>query len=252
MALPEPAPTAETFALLMRDLRSGSATAKKELVKILYPELRRVAAAKMKRERANHTLQPTAIVNELYLELLKIGGLPDREYTDHRERAAFMGLAGKMMDRLLSHRSRRLPSRVKRIEWDDADDPFDSGGEALQRVEDVLVKLEAMREDMGSVNPVIAPQMAGLVEGTRRELDTREAEARAAKAKRYVRVEREIKERIEKLHERLLETQKDFHLTPERIYAAVKTGLVVLLGEITTRAHLDYPALVRRTVARQY
>jgi SNF2 family DNA or RNA helicase len=76
-----------------------------------------------------------------------------------------------------------------------------------------LTKLEAMREDMGSVNPVIAPQMAGLIEGTRRELDTREAEARSAKAKRYVRAERQLKERIEKLHERLLETQKDYHLT---------------------------------------
>jgi len=90
-----------------------------------------------------------------------------------------------------------------------------------------LVKLEAMREDMGSVNPVIAPQMAGLIEGTRRELDTREAEARAAKAKRDVRAERQLKERIEKLHERLLDTQRDFHLTPERICAAVKTGLML-------------------------
>lgn len=90
-----------------------------------------------------------------------------------------------------------------------------------------LTKLEAMREDMGSVNPVIAPQMAGLIEGTRRELDTREAEARAAKAKRYVRADRQLKERIEKLHERLQETQKDFHLTPERICAAVKTGLAL-------------------------
>jgi superfamily II DNA or RNA helicase len=90
-----------------------------------------------------------------------------------------------------------------------------------------LVKLEAMREDMGSVNPVIAPQMAGLIEGTRRELDTREAEARAAKTKRYIRADRQLKERIEKLHERLQETQRDFHLTPERICAAVKTGLAL-------------------------
>jgi superfamily II DNA or RNA helicase len=90
-----------------------------------------------------------------------------------------------------------------------------------------LVKLEAMREDMGSVNPVIAPQMAGLIEGTRRELDTREAEARAAKTKRYIRADRQLKERIEKLHERLHETQRDFHLTPERICAAVKTGLAL-------------------------
>jgi superfamily II DNA or RNA helicase len=90
-----------------------------------------------------------------------------------------------------------------------------------------LVKLEAMREDMGSVNPVIAPQMAGLIEGTRRELDTREAESRAAKTKKFVRAERQLKERIEKLHNRLQETQRDFHLTPERIYTAVKTGLAL-------------------------
>lgn len=90
-----------------------------------------------------------------------------------------------------------------------------------------LKKLEAMREDMGSVNPVIAPQMAGLIEGTRRELDTREAEARAAKAKKFVRAERELSERIAKLHERLMETRKDFHLTPDRICSAVKVGLAL-------------------------
>jgi superfamily II DNA or RNA helicase len=114
--------------------------------------------------------------------------------------------------------------------WHPADGGAASGDTLGGHKDDIiraLTKLEAMREDMGSVNPVIAPQMAGLVEGTRRELDTREAEARAAKAKRYVRADREIKERIEKLHERLLETQKDFHLTPERIYAAVKTGLAL-------------------------
>ena len=90
-----------------------------------------------------------------------------------------------------------------------------------------LKKLEAMREDMGSVNPVIAPQMAGLIEGTRRELDTREAEARAAKARRFVRAERQLQERIARLHERLQETRKVFHLTPDRICKAVKTGLAL-------------------------
>ncbi len=90
-----------------------------------------------------------------------------------------------------------------------------------------LKKLDAMREDMGSVNPVIAPQMAGLIEGRRRELDTREAEARAAKVKRFVKAEQQLKDRIAKLHERLQETSKDFHLTPDRIQAAVKTALAL-------------------------
>ena len=151
MTLPDSALTADVVARLMRDLRHGSNAAKTELVKALYPELRRVAAAKMKRERANHTLQPTAIINELYLELLKIRGLPDREYIDHEERAAFMRLAGKVMDRLLIHHARRLPSRVERVQWDDTNDPSDSDGEALQRVEDALVKLEAIEPRLRAV-----------------------------------------------------------------------------------------------------
>ncbi len=90
-----------------------------------------------------------------------------------------------------------------------------------------LRKLEAMRADMGSVNPVIAPQMAGIIEGTRRDLDTGEAEARAAGARRFVRAERQLQERIARLHERLQETRKDFHLTPDRIRQAVKVGLAL-------------------------
>ena len=88
-----------------------------------------------------------------------------------------------------------------------------------------LRKLESMREDMGSVNPVIAPQMAGLIEGTIATLDTREAEARSAKTKRFVKAERQLKERVTKLRDRLDETRHDFHLTPERIQQTVVVGL---------------------------
>lgn len=90
-----------------------------------------------------------------------------------------------------------------------------------------LSKLETMRADMGSVNPIIAPQMAGLIDGTRRELDIRLAESKMAKARRFVRAERDLKERITKLHERLISTQQDFHLTPEHILQAVKVGLLL-------------------------
>ena len=122
-------------------------------------------------------------------------------------------------------------------------DGGEAGGDTLGGHEDDIIralkKLEAMREDMGSVNPVIAPQMAGLIEGRRRELDTREAEARAAKAKRYVRAERQLKERIARLHERLQETQKDFHLTPDRVCAAVETGLALAEKPPLNRAELE-------------
>lgn len=101
-----------------------------------------------------------------------------------------------------------------------------------------LRKLESMRSDMGSVNPVIAPQMSKLIEGSIRDFDTRIAEARIAKTKRFVSADRELKERIARLHDRLLSTQNDFHLTPEHILMAVNTGL-----SLAGRPHLEPFAL---------
>ena len=66
---------ADTVVTLMAELRSGSKEAAHRLTELLYPELRRLAAAKMRSERAEHSWQPTLLVNELYLELLKVKGL---------------------------------------------------------------------------------------------------------------------------------------------------------------------------------
>jgi len=89
-----------------------------------------------------------------------------------------------------------------------------------------LKKLESMREDMGNVNPVIAPQMSGLIEGSITNLHTKEVEAKLDKTKKaLIKANRNIKERIESLHNKLEETQKDFHLTPDRIQQAVEAGL---------------------------
>ena len=90
-----------------------------------------------------------------------------------------------------------------------------------------LRKLESMREDMGSVNPVIAPQMSDLIEGAKSELSTREAELKIEKARTFVKGERQLNERIERLHTQLIETQSDYHLTPEHIEAAVRAGLAL-------------------------
>lgn len=90
-----------------------------------------------------------------------------------------------------------------------------------------LRKLDSMRADMGSVNPVIAPQMSGLIEGSLRDLDTRMAEAKIERARRFVRTDKEINSRVAKLHERLIETKEGLHLSPEHILMAVKTALAL-------------------------
>jgi superfamily II DNA or RNA helicase len=110
--------------------------------------------------------------------------------------------------------------------------PVDGGVQGEQSVgghgEDILRslrKLESMRSDMGSVNPVIAPQMSGLIDGSVKELDTKLAEAKVAKSRKFIKAERDLKDRIGKLHERLLDAQNDFHLTPKHILMAVEVGL---------------------------
>lgn len=86
-------------------------------------------------------------------------------------------------------------------------------------------KVDAIREDLGCVGPVIAQQIEDAMLGRRREIDTRDAEARAARARRFVAAERRLQERIATLHQRLLDARTAFELTPDRIAQAVSTAL---------------------------
>jgi len=75
----------------------------RRLAPIVYDELRRIAAAHLRRERAGHTLQPTALVNEAYLRLV---GAADPPW---RNRGAFFGAAAQAMHRILiDHARKRL------------------------------------------------------------------------------------------------------------------------------------------------
>jgi len=143
-------PTPATVAQLMGKLRQGSQEAGRELVELFYPELRRLAAAKMQGERGAHTWQPTALVNELYLELVRIRALGDRDYGEEEERAAFFALAGQMMKRLLIHHARPLYRRVERVEMEEASQPGASS-EALQEVEELLSRLAAVDPKLRTV-----------------------------------------------------------------------------------------------------
>ena len=88
-----------------------------------------------------------------------------------------------------------------------------------------VMKIDIIREDLGSVGPVIASQIEEAMLGKRKILDTAGAEAKAAKARRFVAAERRLQEKISRLHERLLEAKNDFHLSPEHISRAVSVAL---------------------------
>jgi superfamily II DNA or RNA helicase len=88
-----------------------------------------------------------------------------------------------------------------------------------------VLKIDTIREDLGSVGPVIARQIEEAMLGRRSGLDTASAEAKAAKARKFVTAEKRLQERITRLHERLMEAKNDFHLSPEHISRAVEVAL---------------------------
>ena len=59
--------------LLLTELREGNQDATNRLMPLIYNELRRMAGSYMQRERPGHTLQATALVNEVYMRLAEIG-----------------------------------------------------------------------------------------------------------------------------------------------------------------------------------
>src|ERR1700722_3656017 len=76
---------------LLQDWRHGNQLAGKELFERMQPELRRIAAGYMQRERAGHTLQPTALVNELFLKLI------DGAAVEWQDRAHFLAVASQQL-----------------------------------------------------------------------------------------------------------------------------------------------------------
>ena len=99
---------------------------------------------------------------------------------------------------------------------------IDGDHEFLMRA---VMKIDTIREDLGCVGPVIAQQIEDAMLGLNTRLDTSSVEAKAANARRLVTTERKLKEKINRLHERLMEAKKDFHLSPDHIARAVSVAM---------------------------
>lgn len=136
----------EATAYLVR-LAKGEEQARGQLFEVLYADLKRMAAAQLRGERADHTLQPTALVHEAWLKLID----PKSEAVESKRH--FMLLASQAMRRLLvDHaRSRKRDKRGggrRRVELseqispaDDNDDPF-----GIEEVHRALEHLEERSE----------------------------------------------------------------------------------------------------------
>jgi RNA polymerase sigma factor (TIGR02999 family) len=131
-----------TTELLLQAGR-GIESARDELLPLVYDELRRIAAWYLRRERRDHTLQPTALVHEAYLRLI------DQRQVDWRNRAQFVGLAAMMMRRVLvNHARERVAARrggdAERIPLAVVIDEFDEPQVDLLALHQALDRLQAV------------------------------------------------------------------------------------------------------------
>ncbi len=111
---------------------------------------------------------------------------------------------------------RQRPSELTR--------PGDLEGD-LEFLMRAAVKVEAIREDLGKVGPVIASQVEDAMLGRRASLDTSRAERDAGPARRMLSFERRLSEQIERLREQLRESERELRLSPENIRSVVEIGL---------------------------
>ncbi len=150
-------PSAE-IALLLRELLPDGAVADEiakthsleAMLPALYEELRQLASNYLRRERPNHTLQPTALVHEVYLRLS--GDRP----IDWKDRAHFLGIAARIMRRILANSAvargaqKRGGGAIK-VALDEALDFSKECTVSLVGVDEALRSLEAVDPRQGRV-----------------------------------------------------------------------------------------------------
>lgn len=136
-------PSASEVTRLLKDWGNGDSTALDQLMPIVYAELRAIAGRYLRHERKDHTLQPTALVNEAYLRLV------DQKQVEWQNRAHFVGVAAQMMRRILvdhakSHNRAKRGGGAQRVTLDEAVALVEGRADDLLELDAALTALEAL------------------------------------------------------------------------------------------------------------
>ncbi len=145
-------PTTGTVSTLMARFRLGDREAADHLFAVLYPELKSLAARKMAAEGSQHSWQPSLLVHELYLQLIKVKSLPSPAQDERSERDQFLQFAGHVMRHLLIDHARLLSRQVVKIDIAAFDlTGQDSGTATLQEIDDLLERLAGIHPRLRSI-----------------------------------------------------------------------------------------------------
>jgi RNA polymerase sigma factor (TIGR02999 family) len=142
--------TSRSITALLGDWSRGDPGALDQLLPLVYAELRRIAARQFRNERAGHTLQPTALVHEVFLKLV------DQREVDWQNRAHFFGVAAHIMRRILvdharRHKAAKRGDGVQCVSIDDARDVAAMDQLPILALDHALDRLEKLDPDLGRI-----------------------------------------------------------------------------------------------------
>jgi RNA polymerase sigma-70 factor (ECF subfamily) len=133
----------QEVTMLLSALTNGEEGAASKLIPMVYDELRRLAGSYMRRERVDHTLQATALVNEAYLKLI------EQRAVNWQSRAHFFGVAAQLMRRILidyarGHTREKRGGEQKKVSLDEVFLFSEQQADELLAVDDSLNLLAKM------------------------------------------------------------------------------------------------------------
>jgi len=127
----------ENITQILLELSDGKPEAAEALLPVVYDELKRLAASYMRKERVDHTLQPTALVHEAYLKLI------DQTRVTWQNRAHFFGVAAQLMRRILvdharSHNAQKRGHEFQMLALNEEIDKADEVSAEVLRLDEAL------------------------------------------------------------------------------------------------------------------
>jgi RNA polymerase sigma-70 factor (ECF subfamily) len=135
--------SSQEFTALLVEYRNGNQEAGKQLVSVVYQELRRLAQYYLHQERPDHTLQATALVHEAYMQLFSDGDCP------WRDRAHFFNVAAQQMRHLLVDHARAAKAEKRyggklKLSLEALTGVAEESDEDLIALDEALDRLEAL------------------------------------------------------------------------------------------------------------
>lgn len=140
----------QDISVILKDWSGGNRASADVLLSLVYGELRKIAAQYLRKERSDHTLQPTALVHEAYIKLIDISDI------NWQDRAHFFAVSANVMRHILvDHARARLSEKrggeARRIAIEDATSFCSEPDLDLLAVDEALIELAAFDEQQSRI-----------------------------------------------------------------------------------------------------